>query len=98
MYVRWFITLVAVEEKAIRSYTSDDGHAKASIPVCTQPLPLLCIYKPPSPFPPPSGVNNASRYALWSGGVVATPPPVAGITLKDMAAANSYCVAQFGPG
>jgi hypothetical protein len=36
--------------------------------LCTQPRPLLCIYKPATPFPPPPGVNNSDQYNQWSGG------------------------------
>lgn len=66
--------------------------------LCTQSQPLLCIYKPAVPFPVPIGVNNSDLYYQWSGGVVATTPPVAGTTFADNAAADSYCVAQFGAG
>jgi hypothetical protein len=71
--------------------------------VCTQQLPLLCIYKPAPLFPLPTGVSNANPYNLWSGGVVATTQPVPGNTFAHISAtpgtdANSYCQAQFGPG
>ena len=71
--------------------------------LCTQQLPVLCIYKPAPPFPVPVGVNNSDQYNLWSGGVVATTAPIAGNTFQHLSAnppndANSYCVAQFGPG
>jgi Concanavalin A-like lectin/glucanases superfamily len=71
--------------------------------VCTQQLPLLCIYKPTPPFSLPTGVNNTDQNNLWSGGVVATTPPIAGNTFAHISAtpgsdANSYCAAQFGPG
>lgn len=66
--------------------------------VCTQLQPLLCIYKPSVPFPLPIGVNNSDLYYQWSGGVVATTQPVAGNTFANNTAADSYCVAQFGPG
>lgn len=73
--------------------------------VCTQQLPVLCIYKPPTPFQLPAGLPNADQYNLWSGGIVATTPPVAGNTFGHISAgtpaspaANDYCQAQFGPG
>lgn len=65
---------------------------------CTQQRPLLCIYKPTPSFPVPVGVNNTDIYHQWSGGVVATTQPVAGNSFPNLAAANSYCQAQFGPG
>ncbi|HXH94315.1 MAG TPA: LamG domain-containing protein [Thermoanaerobaculia bacterium] len=69
--------------------------------VCTQQLPLLCIYKPtPPPTSPfqvvPPGVNNSNQYNLWSGGVVATTPPHVG-TFAHSTDATAYCQAQFGP-
>jgi hypothetical protein len=64
--------------------------------VCTQKLPLLCIYKPTPPFPLPAGVSNADQYSQWSGGVVATTAPVAGNTFAHSTDATNYCVAQFG--
>lgn len=66
--------------------------------VCTQQLPLLCIYKPTPAFPVPVGVNNADLYNQWSGGVVATTQAVAGNSFATAAAANLYCQSQFGPG
>jgi hypothetical protein len=73
----------------------DAGHGDT---VCTQQLPVLCIYKPKPLFQLPLGLPNSDRYNLWSGGVVATTQPVAGNTFAHIADANSYCVAQFGPG
>jgi hypothetical protein len=61
---------------------------------CTQPLPVLCIYKPTTPFPLPTGVNNSNQYYLWSGGVVATTSPHVGM---NNTAATAFCQAQFGP-
>lgn len=61
---------------------------------CTQQLPVLCIYKPPTPFPLPIGVNNSNQYYLWSGGVVATTQPHIGM---NSTAATAFCQAQFGP-
>ena len=66
--------------------------------VCTQQLPLLCIYKPAPSFPLPAGVNNADLYDQWSGGVVATTQAVAGNSFPTAAAANLYCQGQFGAG
>jgi len=71
--------------------------------VCTQPLPLLCIYKPATSFQLPAGGSNANQYNLWSGGVVAPTQPVAGNTFAHISAtpgsdADSYCQAQFGSG
>jgi hypothetical protein len=61
---------------------------------CTQQRPVLCIYKPPTPFPLPLGVSNSNQYYLWSGGVVATTQPHVGM---NSTAATAYCQAQFGP-
>jgi hypothetical protein len=69
----------------------DAGHGDT---LCSQHLPLLCIYKPTPLFKLPPGVDNSDRYDLWSGGVVATTAPVAGM---NSTAANSMCQAQFGP-
>lgn len=63
--------------------------------VCTELRPLLCIYKPKPPFQLPKGLDNSDQYNRWSGGVVATTQPVAGMDIK---AANSYCDGKFGPG
>jgi|PersoiStandDraft_1058852.scaffolds.fasta_scaffold07025_2 hypothetical protein len=70
--------------------------------LCTQPRPLLCIYKPTPAFPLPTDVNNSDQHNQWSGGVVATTQPVAGNTFLHLSAtpgtdANSFCRAQFGP-
>lgn len=66
--------------------------------VCSQQLPVLCIYKPAPAFQLPVGLNNSDQYNRWSGGVVATTPPVAGSTFSNSVAVNVYCQAQFGPG
>jgi hypothetical protein len=63
---------------------------------CTHQIPLLCISKPTPAFPLPVSLNNADQYNLWAGGVIATSQPVAGSTFANTAAANAYCVAQFG--
>ena len=65
--------------------------------LCTQQLPVLCIYKPPGGFPLPVGLPVPNEYNRWSGGVVATTPPHAG-TFKDSAAVTAYCKATFGDG
>src|SRR5204862_93674 len=66
--------------------------------VCTERVPLLCIYKPATPFPVPTGVNNGDQYNRWAGGVIATTLPVAGNTFATLADADKYCVVQFGTG
>ena len=63
--------------------------------VCTDLRPLLCISKPTPAIPLPANVSNADPKNLWSGGIVATTQPVAGM---NRSAADSYCQAQFGPG
>lgn len=80
----------------------DAGHGDT---LCTQQLPLLCIYKPTPLFQLPLGLPNSDQYNLWSGGVVATTQPIAGNTFGHISAgtplspaANDYCAAQFGPG
>ena len=65
---------------------------------CTELRPLLCIYKPTTPFQLPTGLNNSDFYNRWSGGVVATTEPVAGNKFKDIKEANSYCSEKFGKG
>ena len=64
--------------------------------VCSQQLPVLCIYKPNPPFQKPVGLKIPNIYMEWSGGVVATTPPVAGNTFANSAAVTAYCQAQFG--
>jgi hypothetical protein len=63
---------------------------------CTQQMPLLCVYKPTPAFPLPVSVNNSDQYNLWAGGVIATSQPVAGSAFANTAAANAYCIGQFG--
>jgi hypothetical protein len=63
--------------------------------VCTESRPLLCIYKPPTPFQLPMGLPNPSDNQ-WSGGVVATTEPVAGVTFNTIAEANASCEGKFG--
>jgi hypothetical protein len=65
--------------------------------LCTQQLPVLCIYKPKPAFPLPVGLPIPNQYNEWSGGVVATTPPHAG-TFKDTAEVNKFCSNVFGPG
>ena len=72
-------------------------NATAGDTLCTQPRPLLCIYKPTPPFSVPVGLNNTIQNNRWSGGVVATTPPVAGNTFAHSTDATNYCAAQFGP-
>jgi len=72
---------------------------------CNQLRPVLCIYKP-SPPSPPFSAPTSGTYPYWSGGVVATTPPVPGNQFPNISAdptgthkdANSYCAKQFGPG
>ena len=66
--------------------------------VCTERLPLLCIYKPNPAFQVPVGLNNTDQYNKWSGGVVATTPPVAGNSFAHRTDADKFCVTQFGAG
>jgi len=63
--------------------------------VCTELRPLLCIYKPTTPFQLPKGLPTSTPYNQWSGGVVATTEPVAG---SNRAAADSRCHVKFGDG
>ena len=64
---------------------------------CTQPLPLLCFadYGLPEPVSSP----GTSQYFTWSGGVVATTPPVAPALdgLSTLTQANARCADEFGP-
>ncbi len=66
--------------------------------LCTQQLPVLCIYKPKPAFPLPVGLMVPNDYNRWSGGVVATTQPVAGNTFANSAAVTAYCKATFGDG
>jgi hypothetical protein len=66
--------------------------------LCTQQLPVLCIYKPKPAFQKPVGLPEPDWNNRWSGGVVATTKPVAGDTFKDSAAVNAYCKDAFGEG
>lgn len=66
--------------------------------LCTQQLPLLCILKPNPPYPLPVGLPNNDPNNRWSGGKVATTPPVAASTFPTLAAANAQCASVFGQG
>lgn len=66
--------------------------------LCTERLPLLCIYKPSPAFAVPAGVNNSDQYNRWAGGVIATTQPVAGNSFATLADADKYCIVQFGTG
>lgn len=66
--------------------------------LCTQQLPVLCIYKPTPAFPLPIGLQIPNEYNQWSGGVVATTQPVAGDTFANSAAVTAYCKVTFGDG
>jgi hypothetical protein len=66
--------------------------------LCTQQLPVLCIYKPKPAFPLPVGLPVPNEYNRWSGGVVATTQPVAGNTFANSAAVTAFCTAVFGAG
>lgn len=70
----------------------DAGHGDTQ---CAELRPVLCINKPPTPFPLPLGLPNSDQYYRWSGGVVATTQPHVGMNSTD---ATAYCVAQFGFG
>jgi len=64
---------------------------------CDQALPLLCFSDLGLPEPVSSpGVN---QYYTWSGGIVATTPPVAPALdgLATLTDADLYCEAEFGP-
>lgn len=66
--------------------------------LCTVSLPLLCLnnaYK--SQCPAPAGLV-IDYYRGWSGGHIATTPPVQGTALTSQAAADAICVAYFGTG
>ena len=64
---------------------------------CNLPLPLLCYADYGLPEPVSSPGTNA--YFTWSGGVVATTPPVAPALdgLATLADADARCAAEFGP-
>lgn len=65
--------------------------------VCTEALPLLCMLD--LGLPQPASVPSTSSYFEWSGGVVATTPPVAPALagLSTLADADAHCAAEFGP-
>jgi hypothetical protein len=65
--------------------------------LCTEKLPLLCIYQDKTAFPVPTGLNNSDKYNLWAYGVVATTQPVAGNSFAHLADADKACMATFGP-
>ena len=65
--------------------------------LCTQQLPVLCIYKPKPAFPLPVGLPVPNEYNRWSGGVVATTPPHAG-NFTNTAEVNQFCTDVFGVG
>lgn len=69
--------------------------------LCTERLPLLCIYKPNPAFQVPAGVNNSDQYNRWAGGVIATTAPVSPTSWGPnprLADADKFCYAQFGSG
>ncbi|MBX2802398.1 MAG: hypothetical protein KTR31_32260 [Myxococcales bacterium] len=64
---------------------------------CNTALPLLCFSD--LGMPQPASVPTTSSYFTWSGGVVATTPPVAPFTdgLSTLADADALCASEFGP-
>ena len=65
--------------------------------MCTVELPVLCIND--LNLAKPTFVDEPSRYHRWSGGVVATTPPVAPAQngLTTIQKANTFCANHFGP-
>jgi concanavalin A-like lectin/glucanase superfamily protein len=66
--------------------------------LCTDSLPLLC-FKPFNPLlPTPKSVVETPYYYQWSGGIVATTPPVQASSFNgSLALANARCEQEFGP-
>lgn len=66
--------------------------------LCTDSLPLLC-FKPFNPLlPVPKSVVETPYYYQWSGGIVATTPPVQASSFGgSLALANARCEQEFGP-
>lgn len=64
---------------------------------CKEERPLLCFN--PLNAPKPSWVTQTPTAYMWSGGVVATTPPVSPLAarLDTIAQANKYCADRFGP-
>jgi concanavalin A-like lectin/glucanase superfamily protein len=66
--------------------------------LCTDSLPLLC-FKPNPVLPKPKSVVETPYYYLWSGGIVATTPPVAPAASpisSSLTNANKRCEEEFG--
>ncbi len=66
--------------------------------VCTAALPVLCLNntrkaQTPAPAGIPIDVNRG-----WSGGHIASTPPIPGTMLTSATAGDAICVAFFGPG
>jgi hypothetical protein len=62
--------------------------------LCTDSLPLLCFK--PSKFPVPKSVVNTDVYNRWSGGIVASTPPVQARSFSTIGDANKRCADEFG--
>lgn len=72
--------------------------AKNGDTLCSQQLPVLCIYKPTPAFQLPVGLPVPDQNNRWAGGIVATTLPVAGNTFANSAAVSAYCQTRFGTG
>jgi hypothetical protein len=62
--------------------------------LCSASLPILCILRSGAPLP--AYVSNSNTYDEWSGGIVATTPPM--VPPTTLTAANNVCIAEFGTG
>ncbi|PHR60625.1 MAG: hypothetical protein COA43_05590 [Robiginitomaculum sp.] len=73
-----------------------DGQTESCNPyqgdqLCSIALPVLCFQDVNALAPAP--LKNTKS---WSGGIIATTPPIAANTFKTIANANAYCATQFG--
>ncbi len=64
---------------------------------CDKNIPVLCFWDIDAPVPR-SKRRGDDTSGSWSGGILASTPPVKGSQFQTITEANAYCARQFGKG